>query len=315
MSTRTPSIPFGQMEAFHAVMSRGSTIEAAAHLGLSQSAVSRLLAQFEKEVGLHLFKRSKGRLVPTNEAFALLHDAQGMIESAQCLRRHADQLRLGGFRRNLITVAVPHTLALQLMPSVVESFTAKQQGAVVEVLSLSYVETEKAILSREVDIGIVRAPLALPGLEIVQSFTSDTVCIMPRAHALGRLAAVTCADLEDVPLILLGRQQDVRREIDNAFRKVHFLPRILCEVHAVGVACAFVAKGLGVSIVNGTIAKHCEDMGFETRPFLPKISLSFGVAVVDSTPHKVLARAFAAELVDAIQQPQIYRAGMTASTT
>ncbi len=56
-------------------------------------------------------------------------------------------------------------------------------------------------------------------------------------------------------------------------------------------------------------------MGFETRPFLPKISLSFGVAVVDNAPHKVLAHAFAAELVEAIRQPQIYRAGMIASTT
>ncbi len=226
MSTRTSSIPLTQMEAFHAVMSRGSTIEAAVQLGLSQSAVSRLVAQFENEIGLRLFKRSKGRLQPTGEAFALLRDAQGMIESAQCLRRHADQLRLGGFRRNLIKVAVPHTLALQLLPSVVTSFIEKQQGTVVEVLSLSYTETEKAILSREVDIGIVRSPMALPGIEIVQTFTSEDVCIMPINHPLQRLKAVTCSDLEDVPLILIGRQQHVRREIDNAFRKVHFLPRI-----------------------------------------------------------------------------------------
>jgi DNA-binding transcriptional LysR family regulator len=279
------------------------TIEAATQLGLSQFAVSRLLAQFEKEAGLHLFKRSKGRLLPTGEAYALLRDAQGMIESAQCLRRHADRLRLGGFRRNLIKAAVPHTLALQLMPSVVGSFIQKQQGTVVEVLSMSYVETEKAILSREVDIGIVRAPVALSGLEIVQTFTSEAVCIMPRKHPLQRLKAVACADLEDVPLVLTGRQQHVRQEIDHAFRKVHFLPRILCEVHAVGVACAFVAKGLGVSIVNGTIARHCESMGFVTRPFLPKISLSFGVAMVNDARQNALAQEFAAELVNAIQQP------------
>jgi len=290
------------MEAFHAVMSRGSTIEAAAQLGLSQSAVSRLLAQFEDAVGLRLFKRSKGRLQPTSEAFALLRDAQSMIESAQCLRRHADQLRLG-FRRNLIKVAVPHTLALQLMPSVVGSFMEKQPGAVVEVLSMSYTETEKAILSREVDIGIVRSPMALSGIEIVQTFTSEEVCIMPRKHPLQRLKAVACSDLEDVPLILIGRQKDVRQEIDRAFRKVHFLPRIVCEVHAVGVACAFVAQGLGVSIVNSSIARHCQSMGFVIRPFLPKISLSFGVAMVTDARHNVLAQELAEELVNAIRQP------------
>jgi DNA-binding transcriptional LysR family regulator len=66
---------FKQLEVFQAVMASGSTTGAAQRLDLSQSAVSRLLAQFEEDLGLRLFVREKGRLVPTGEAEALLQDA------------------------------------------------------------------------------------------------------------------------------------------------------------------------------------------------------------------------------------------------
>ena len=114
-----------QLEAFQAIMASGSTIGAGERLGLSQSAVSRLLAQFEEDLGLRLFVREKCRLVPTQEAQALLQDAQGLVESAQCFRRHSDQLRLGGFKRRLLKVAVPSTLASQLMPACTDWFPTK----------------------------------------------------------------------------------------------------------------------------------------------------------------------------------------------
>ena len=64
---------FKQLEAFLAFMTTGSTIEAAQRLGSSQPAVSRLLSQFESDLGVPLFVRRKGRLHPTAEALSLIH--------------------------------------------------------------------------------------------------------------------------------------------------------------------------------------------------------------------------------------------------
>jgi DNA-binding transcriptional LysR family regulator len=61
-----------QIEIFRSVMMGGSTIAAATALGLSQSAVSRQLTQLDEELGFSLFERSKGRLLPRPEAFALM---------------------------------------------------------------------------------------------------------------------------------------------------------------------------------------------------------------------------------------------------
>ena len=57
-----------QLEAFAAVMERGTATAAAERLGVSQPAVSKILAGLELEIGYPLFTRIKRRLAPTSEA-------------------------------------------------------------------------------------------------------------------------------------------------------------------------------------------------------------------------------------------------------
>ena len=56
------------IEIFHAVMQAGSVKGAADILHITQPAASRLLQQAEQRVGVMLFERVRGRLVPTREA-------------------------------------------------------------------------------------------------------------------------------------------------------------------------------------------------------------------------------------------------------
>jgi DNA-binding transcriptional LysR family regulator len=57
-----------KIEIFRAIMDQGSATAAARALGLAQATVSNALANFEKELGITLFRRSSRRLVPTDEA-------------------------------------------------------------------------------------------------------------------------------------------------------------------------------------------------------------------------------------------------------
>ena len=60
-----------EFESLRAVVTTGTTIGAAKRLGISQSAVSRSLAQLEARVGRSLFVRQSGRIEPTAEALRL----------------------------------------------------------------------------------------------------------------------------------------------------------------------------------------------------------------------------------------------------
>ena len=73
------NITFRQIDAFRIVVSMGSVTEAAKVLGISQPAVSRLIADLETEVGFQLFRRSGRVLVPTDEARLLVAEVRQAV--------------------------------------------------------------------------------------------------------------------------------------------------------------------------------------------------------------------------------------------
>jgi DNA-binding transcriptional LysR family regulator len=102
--------------------------------------------------------------------------------------------------------------------------------------------------------------------------------------------------------VLLGRQRQLRHEIDQAFRRARVLPRVAAEVHSVGVACSFVAAGLGLGLVNGLIASYCDRLPLVARPFVPRISAQLGLATLEGTPPGSLCAAFAQRMVEALRE-------------
>jgi DNA-binding transcriptional LysR family regulator len=301
---------YKQLEAFRAFMVTGSTIEAADRLGSSQPAVSRLLSQFETDLGIALFVRRKGRLQPTAEAEALLPDVEHMIAGSNGFHRHVNQLRLGGTRRTLIRVQMPTTIAHLVMPEVARCFMADHPEAVLEVFSGAYEHGELSVLGREVDMSLLRIPTQNHGLDVVPFMATEAVCILPVGHPLLRLSEITAGDLDGTDVVLLGRQRPLRHDIDMAFRHARVRPRIRAEVHSVDMACRFVAQGLGVSIVNGVLASLNRSLPIERRPFRPAVEYRFGMATLQGQESHPLVPALSARIIEALTAaagPDTYR--------
>ncbi|WP_343714216.1 LysR family transcriptional regulator [Inquilinus sp.] len=282
-----------QLEAFKAIMRSGSTTAAAARLDLSQSAVSRLLTQLEAELGLELFAREKGRLIPTPEAIGLLDSVESAVDGVQRVQHVAEELRAGNSRQILLRIGVPHSMSQTILPRIVGEFLADHGNVALEILSGAYHETERAVLTRQADLGFVRLPTGEAGMDTIAIARTTSVCVMPQGHRLAEKAVVSVEDLEGEPLVLLGRQRPARAEMDQMFRQVRFRPRVQVETHSVGSACAFAAQGLGVTIVNALMASHFRDLPIAIRPFRPRLWNEFGLAFAAGQPRSRAADRFA----------------------
>jgi DNA-binding transcriptional LysR family regulator len=285
-----------QLEAFKAIMSTGSTIGAATRMGLSQSAVSRLLTQLEETLGFALFLRKKGRLIATPEADELLAEVADLVDGMQRIQRLADELRVGHSRKRLLKVGVPTSMTQELLPKIVAEFLKGHEDIVVELLTGSYDMIERAVLDRSADLGFVRLPTELADFDIEPVLETEGVCVMPADHPLTRHAVIEVRHLRDVPLVMLGRQRALRAELNQVFRAVNLTPQVRIEVHSVGAACSFVAEGLGVSIVNGLLASHFAHLPIVTRPFRPALPYAFGLAFRRDEPRPSVVSAFAEHL-------------------
>lgn len=304
-SQRNPKVNIKQLEAFKAIMSTGSTIGAAARMGLSQSAISRLLTQLEESLGFTLFLRKKGRLMATPEAEELLVEVVGLVDGMQRIQRLADELRIGKSRKSLLKVGVPTSMAQELLPRIVAEFLNSHEEIVVELLTGSYDTIERAILNRSVDLGFVRLPTDLPDFDIEPVLETEGVCVMPAGHPLSIHEVIDVQHLRDVPLVLLGRQRALRAELNQIFRTVNLTPLVRVEVHSVSAACSFVAEGLGVSIVNGLLVSHFAHLPIITRPFRPTVPYAFGLAFRPDEPRSSIVSAFAEHLKQRLRSAQL----------
>ena len=86
------TLPFRQLEAFHAVVANGSMTRAAA-LMISQPAISRLVAALEESIGFPLFQRLSGRLRPTPEARYLFDEVELALAHLNHISRLTEDLQ------------------------------------------------------------------------------------------------------------------------------------------------------------------------------------------------------------------------------
>jgi len=112
---------FRQIEAFRAVMLSGSMTQAAKDLHTSQPNVSRVIGQLERRIGLKLFERHAGKLLPTLEGQVFFRDVEHTFAGLRSLEEAAQTIRRRGVGR-LRIVSVP-SMAIYVVPEAMRMFS------------------------------------------------------------------------------------------------------------------------------------------------------------------------------------------------
>lgn len=293
MSTDGPDFGLRALRAFHAIVKTGSVTAAATHMGLTQPAVSRLLAQFEQTIGFDLFYRAKGRLVPTPDGLLLFDEvdlALGNVQRVRALVRDIADFRVGQLR-----LVAPPSFAEGVLPDIIDRFLTRFPKVHLTIDSRS-VETAKTLIAtRAVDGGFLKLPLDRPDLSSVPVVSSGTACVLPHDHALAARTWLDPMALKGVPLVLLGLGRLSRAHIDAAFAKAGVRPEVRVETHTIGSACALATRGIGVAIVNEMLARSYLGDRLVMRPFRPDLRHEYAFVTSAMVAPSRLAAEFLTE--------------------
>ena len=120
------SLRIRQLEALIAVADYGSITAAAAELGVSQPAVSRLLSDLSKELGFVLFDRKEGRLIPTQEVRFIQPDVRRVLELMGQIKIVSQEVNK--YLAGHIKVACLPGFATSHLPEVVAQFLDARPG-------------------------------------------------------------------------------------------------------------------------------------------------------------------------------------------
>ncbi len=142
-------LKWDDVRLFLAAMEHGTLSEGARAAGVGQSTMSRRIAEMEEALGVVLFSRGRGGLIPTPAAEALRPHAVAMEEaSRQALAAvQGSEATLEG----IVRVAVPPGVAVSLMPYAQKELAVRHPGIRLHVLASQFaVDMDR----READIAV-----------------------------------------------------------------------------------------------------------------------------------------------------------------
>ncbi len=276
--------------AFHAIVEAGAVTAAARKLGLSQPTVSRMLSDFERDIGFQLFYRDRGRLVLTADG-VLLHEEN--CRSMGAIARVSDLIDdIAEFRTGELRLVAPPSLCENVLPDIAASFLARMPGVRLSIDSRSFETSRTMIANRTVDGGFLKLPLGRDDLTAVPLIESQSVCVMAATHDLAAHATLTPALLGRSPLILLGLGHSSRLQIEASFAEIGLKPNVRVETHTIGSACALAARGIGITIVNSLLAQPYLKDALIVRELSPRLPQNYAFATPAGSPPSRLAAAF-----------------------
>lgn len=254
-----------QIEAFSAVLTVGTATGAASVLNTSQPSVSRSIRQMEDATGLRLFERTKAGLVPTAAALELSKTIEDAYLGMGTIRRAAEAIRKR--ETKLIRVACLPALSHGFLAGAVKAFIQRHPSVSVSIQSLLSRDLHEAVHRRLIDIGIAAYEVDDPKLSVNRFTTINEVVLLKTSHRLARKPRLTPQDLKDEPLILLSKFDPYRTRLENVLDAEDVRPARLIEVETSAGACALVAEGLGITLVNPVTALEFMHLGLAMRPF------------------------------------------------
>lgn len=276
-------VDFLGLEAFLAIAERGSFHRAAAHLNLSQTALSHRIRKLEDDLGLKLLARTTRQVMLTPAGQELLPKARRLMEE---MTSSLDELRLRGReRQEHVTIACLPTLASHVLPSILERFLATFRDVRVRILDHSATEITEHVRMGEVEFGISIVSAMAPDLEIEPLFKEPFVLACRRSSRFAAEEQVTWQDIEAEPLIRVGTLTGNRILIDDALgaRRENLLWRY--EVRHIATAINMVQAGLGVTVLpQGALAegRSSDIVGIPIRS--PSITRTIGIITRRGVP-------------------------------
>jgi DNA-binding transcriptional LysR family regulator len=283
------TLPFRQLEAFHAVVANGSMTRAAGALRISQPAVSRLVAALEESIGFPLFQRLSGRLRPTPEARYLFDEVELALAHLNHISRLTEDLQ--DQKKGHLRITCLPGFATSLLPRVLARFLKERPGMSLTLEPRSPERIQGWISAQQFDVGLSEQFEENPAIES-ETVSIRTVFIAPKGHALAKKKVVRAKDLDGIPLIVTNRDHYLYRALQEAFNTDGVEFNSLVESRQFAPACIMVAEGYGVAVVSEIDAREYQSEGLVIRPFEPVIPFKINILYPAYKPRSIITIEF-----------------------
>ena len=237
--------------AFVKIVEYGSFTKAADALNYTQSGISRMIKDLEREWRVSLLERGRAGVSLTSDGLKLLPQLKRICNEHEILIAQIEDLH--DMQSGLIRIGTFSSVATHWLPNMIKIFKKDYPKIDFELLLGDYTEIEDWILEGRVDFGFLRLPTKLE-LETIFLERDRLLVVIPQDHPFADVDKFPVNELLSSPFMLL--EKGAKAEISEIFEKHHIVPQVHFTTWDDYAIMSMVENGLGISILPELILQR-----------------------------------------------------------
>ncbi|ODC04776.1 LysR family transcriptional regulator [Terasakiispira papahanaumokuakeensis] len=282
---------YKQLQAFMASVQKGSFSQAAQSLSISQPSISRLIKDLQEDLGFELFKKNKGRMIPTPEGMAFYDEVRSVFNGIHHLEKFAENLRYS--THGSLTIGATPALATLLTPRLIQHFIQQYPKVHINLWVDSVDHLTQGLAQSKYDLIITNKMDVASDFIEEPLLSTSWVCVLPRSHRLAHQEVVTPNDLQGENLLSLvdedGLEWHRHKQLIKSF-DLHVNEQFSTQRAMSGYG--MVAAGLCIAILDPLNVDLWQGLDIVVKPFRPVVQYDYSIYYLKNRVRSELSRAF-----------------------
>ncbi|WP_127498904.1 LysR family transcriptional regulator [Paenibacillus glycanilyticus] len=236
-----------QLQYFLTVARLEHVTEAARHLHVTQSSLSKTIQRLEEDLGVPLFDRV-GRKLRLNESGSrfLLRAERALFELDQGKQELND---LSSSEQGTIELAVN---TASMLPSILREFRKKKPNIQFHVQMLTTREMVAHLHRGDIDFCLSSPSLEGEDIECQILYRDPILIAVPQSHRLAGRSSVSLSELKEEWFVGVKKGYGTRDLVDSICKKAGFEPKFVYEGDEPARINALVEAEIGIAFIPGT---------------------------------------------------------------
>lgn len=296
-----------QLRYFIEVAKREHVSDAAVHLHVAQSAISRQIANLESELGVDLFERDGRNVKLTSIGKLFLTHTESALKAIDYAKQQIEEYL--NPERGTIKIGFPTSLASHLLPTVISGFKDKYPNVAFQLRQGSYKFLIDAVKSREINLAFLGpVPTNDDDIEGHILFTENISALMPANHPLADRQSIRLSDLRNDVFVLFPEGFILQKIVIDACKQAGFTPNISSEGEDLDAIKGLVSAGMGVTLLpESTFYERTPRFTVKIPIEIPQVKRTVGIIVPkkrDLAPSERVFYQFVKEFFSVLEQYQ-----------
>lgn len=248
-----------KFKVFYHLAKNPNTTQVAQELYLSQPAISKNIRELEKELGITLFHREKGRMSLTDAGHYLLAETELLLQKEREISFELDKMR-STFNGTLY-LGASTTLSQYVLPGILAGFTTQNPEIKINLTSGNTDQIEKEVLANNIHLAFIEGTPTQPDIHYIPYLRDEIVLVCAAHNPIAE--SISRKELLNLHFVQREKGSGTYHVIKNTL-PLSVFPSILCIINWCWVA----PKGLN-NIYNTPIVLPCFPYSVYGKNYVP----------------------------------------------